>query len=44
MGAIAALMLALLLAAAVLVAFGFSLSMLVYHAIRPLRDWIRNKR
>lgn len=44
LAAIAALMLALLLAAAVLVAFGFSLAMLAYHAFRPLRDWLRNKR
>lgn len=41
---IAALMFALVLAAAVLIAFGFSLAMLVYHAFRPLRDWIRNRR
>jgi hypothetical protein len=42
-GSIAALATAALLAAAVLVAFGFSLAMLVYHAITPVRDWIRNQ-
>jgi hypothetical protein len=42
-GGIVALATAAVLAAAVLVAFGFSLAMLVYHAIRPVRDWIRNQ-
>ena len=40
-GGIAALSTAAVLAAAVLIAFGFSLAMLVYHAVRPACDWIR---
>jgi len=42
-GGIVALATAAILAAAVLVAFGFSLAMLVYQAVRPVRDWVRNK-
>lgn len=44
LGGIAALATASVLAAAVLIAFGFSLSMLLYHSVRPVRDWIRNFR
>ena len=40
---LAALATVAILAAAVLIAFGFSLSMLLYHAVGPLRDWVRSK-